>query len=117
MAFIKRSGLLPLLPALAAARERNVEVRVLTTTYLGGTDERAVNDLADLGAKVKVSFELGMTRLHAKGWLFERKTGFHTAYIGSSNVSHAAMTAGQEWNVRLAAAQNPDLVAKFRAAF
>ena len=117
VAFIKRSGLLPLLHPLAAAAERGTSIRVLTTTYLGGTDERAVNDLVDLGAEVKVSFELGMTRLHAKGWLFERDTGFHTAYIGSSNLSHAAMTQGQEWNVRLAAAQTPDLLDKFRAAF
>ena len=117
VAFIKRSGLLPLLDPLAEAVERGARVRVLTTTYLGGTDQRAVNDLVDLGAQVKVSFERGMTRLHAKGWLFERDTGFHTAYIGSSNLSHTAMTQGQEWNVRLASAQTPELVEKFRAAF
>lgn len=117
VAFIKRSGLYPLLGPLAEARERGATVRVLTTTYLGGTDERAVNDLVDLGAEVKVSYEIGSTRLHAKGWLFERDTGFHTAYIGSSNLSHAAMTQGQEWNVRLASAQTPDLIDKFRAAF
>ncbi len=117
VAFIKRSGLRPLLDALAAAADRGTRIRVLTTTYLGGTDQRAVADLAALGAQVKVSYELGMTRLHAKGWLFERDTGFHTAYIGSSNLSRAAMTQGQEWNVRLAAAQTPELVDKFRAAF
>ena len=117
VAFIKRTGLRPLLEPLAAARERGARVRVLTTTYLGGTDERAVNDLVDLGAHVKVSYDVGMTRLHAKGWLFERNTGFHTAYIGSSNLSHSAMTQGQEWNVRLASAQTPELVDKFRAAF
>ena len=116
VAFIKRTGLRPLLEPLTVARERGVRIRVLTTTYLGGTDERAVNDLVDLGASVKVSYDLSMTRLHAKGWLFERNTGFHTAYIGSSNLSHSAMTQGQEWNVRLAAAQTPELVDKFRAA-
>jgi superfamily II DNA or RNA helicase/HKD family nuclease len=117
VAFIKRSGLLPLLPALRRARERGARIRVVTTTYLGGTDQRAIHDLLALGAQVKVSYDLSMTRLHAKGWLFERDTGFHTAYIGSSNLSHAAMTQGQEWNVRLTAAQTPDLVDKFRAAF
>ena len=99
------------------AARRGASIRVLTTTYLGGTDQRALYDLVNLGAEVRVSYDTTMTRLHAKGWLFERNTGFHTAYIGSSNVSHAAMGPGQEWNVRLAAAQTPDLVDKFRAAF
>ena len=117
VAFIKFSGLRPLLDAFSSAAGRGARIRVLTTTYLGGSDARAISALAYLGAEVKVSYELGMTRLHAKGWLFERDTGFHTAYIGSSNLSHVAMTQGQEWNVRLASAQTPELVEKFRAAF
>lgn len=117
VAFIKFSGLRPLLEAFGAATGRGAQIRVLTTTYLGGSDARAISALAELGAQVKVSYELGMTRLHAKGWLFERNSGFHTAFIGSSNLSHAAMTQGQEWNVRLASAQTPELVQKFRAAF
>jgi superfamily II DNA or RNA helicase/HKD family nuclease len=117
VAFIKFSGLRPLLDAFTGAARRGATIRVLTTTYLGGTDARAIAALSELGAQVKVSYELGHTRMHAKGWLFERRTGFHTAYIGSSNLSHVAMTQGQEWNVRLAATQTPELVDKFRAAF
>ncbi len=117
VAFIRFSGLRPLLEAFRAAAERGVQIRVLTTTYLGGTDIRAIGELARLGAEIKISYDLGQTRLHAKGWLFERDTGYHTAYIGSSNLSHTAMTQGQEWNLRLTSAQTPELVEKFRSAF
>ena len=57
------------------------------------------------------------TRLHAKAWLFHRRSGFSTAYVGSSNLTHSAQVTGLEWNVRVSAARNPDVVAKFAAVF
>lgn len=64
-----------------------------------------------------MSYDTRTTRLHAKAWLFERLTGFSTAFIGSSNLTHSAMLDGVEWNVRLAQASTPDLIEKFKAAF
>ena len=61
--------------------------------------------------------KLDRTRLHAKAWLLRRNTGFHTAYVGSSNLSHAALVDGLEWNVRLSAMSTPHLLEKFRATF
>jgi superfamily II DNA or RNA helicase len=57
------------------------------------------------------------TRLHAKSWLFERASGFSTAYIGSSNLTHSAQHAGLEWNVRVSGPRNPGVLEKIRAVF
>src|SRR5213079_3014061 len=65
----------------------------------------------------KVSYDTSSTRLHAKAWLFERQTGFSTAYIGSSNMSVAALSDGLEWNVRVSAIETPSVLRKFRTTF
>ena len=57
------------------------------------------------------------TRLHAKAWLFHRRSGFSTAYIGSSNLTHSAQMSGLEWNVRVSGARNPDVIDKVAAVF
>ncbi len=103
--------------APAALRGRAGRLRVLTTTYTGSTEGRALDQLADLGADVRISYDLSTTRLHAKAWVFHRRSGFSTAYVGSSNLTHSAQVTGLEWNVRIAAARNPDIVAKFGAVF
>lgn len=117
-AFVKWQGLRLLADELNDLRLRNVPVRVITTTYLGATDARALDALVEeFGAEVRVNYETQRTRLHAKAWLLRRNTGFHTAYVGSSNLSHAALVDGLEWNVRLSAVSTPHLLDKFRATF
>jgi superfamily II DNA or RNA helicase/HKD family nuclease len=116
-AFVKWQGFRVLEAELRALRERGCRLRVLTTTYMGATDRRALDALAEMGAEVRVSYETRTTRLHAKAWLFHRNTGFSTAYIGSSNLSRSALLDGLEWNVRVAAAEQPHVVDTFRATF
>ena len=117
MAFVRRSGLLPFAGALREHCARGRRLRVLTTTYTGTTEAKALDMLADLGAEVRVSYDLSTTRLHAKAWLFRRNTAFSTAYVGSSNLTHSAQIAGVEWNVRVSGARNPDVIEKVRGVF
>jgi len=117
MAFIRSSGLRPLLPALRRHGQAGKPIRVLTTTYTGSTERRALDALAELGADVRVSYDTTSTRLHAKAWLFHRSSGFSTAYIGSSNLTHSAQVDGLEWNVRVSGARNPDVIEKMGAVF
>lgn len=117
-AFVKWSGLRLLEHQLERLKERGGRLRVVTTTYIGATERQALDRLVNnLGAEVRINYQTTSTRLHAKAWLFDRRSGFHTAYIGSSNLSRAAMLDGLEWNVRLAAGSTPALFSKFRATF
>ncbi|MFD8201285.1 DUF3427 domain-containing protein [Streptomyces sp. NPDC059701] len=117
-AFVKWYGIRVLEDSLRAAKERGVPIRVITTTYMGATDRHALDRLVrDFGATVKVNYEIRSTRLHAKAWLFRRNTGFDTAYVGSSNLSRAALLDGLEWNVRLSSVATPAVLDKFEATF
>lgn len=117
-AFIMWPGVRELAAELASAKRREVPLRVITTTYRGCTQPDALDRLVrDFGAEVRINYEIGRTRLHAKAWLFERNTGHHTAYVGSSNLSSSAMLDGVEWNVRLTQAATPTLINKMGATF
>lgn len=117
-AFVKWHGIRVLEDALRAAKDRGVPIRVITTTYIGATDRYALDRLVrEFGAEVKVNYEIRSTRLHAKAWLFRRETGFDTAYVGSSNLSKAALLDGLEWNVRLSSVATPRVLDKFEATF
>ncbi len=93
-------------------------LRILTTTYTGATEARALDDLARLpGCEVRVSLDGRRTRLHAKAWLFQRKTGFGSAYVGSANLSGATLTGGLEWTVKLTQRAQEALFARAVAHF
>jgi superfamily II DNA or RNA helicase len=118
ISFIKWSGLRLLLPGFEELRQREVPVRVLTTSYMGASDAPAVEWLAHLpNVEVKISYDTQRTRLHAKAYHFQRHSGLSTAYIGSANISQAAMTSGLEWNLKVTAQDLPQILEKFRAEF
>ena len=117
VAFVRRAGVQLLLPSLRRLCERGGAVRVITTTYTGSTEKKALDQLVAIGAKVKVSYDISSTRLHAKAWLFDRRTGYSTAYIGSSNLTGMALNQGLEWNIRVSGARNPDVINKVRTVF
>ncbi len=117
IAFVKWSGLRLLADRISEFLSEGKPFRVITTTYTGVTERRALDWLAEQGAEVRVAYDSRSTRLHAKAWLFQRNTGFDTAWIGSSNLSHSALVDGLEWNVRASRVTSPDILDKFAATF
>lgn len=118
VSFVKWSGLRLLMDALQEFADRGGRIRVITTTYMGATDPKAVSALAALpGASVRVSYDTKRTRLHAKAYVFRRKTGYTTAYVGSSNLTNPAMTSGLEWNLKISHADEADALDKIEGTF
>jgi len=118
VSFIKWHGWRRLRDAFEGFARAGKRLRVLTTTYLGATDREALDAIAELpGAEVRVSFDARRTRLHAKAWLFSRETGFSSVYVGSANVSSAALSDGLEWSLKASEADAPHILTKFRGAF
>lgn len=116
--FIKWSGLRLLLPYLAEATADGKKIRVITTSYLGATDLKAVDEIQKLpNTELLVSYDTNRTRLHAKSYIFHRENGFGTAYIGSSNISAPALTSGLEWNLKISQFESPYLWDKVCATF
>lgn len=94
------------------------QLRVITTTYCGVTEAKAVERLSQLPhTEIRISYNTKIERLHAKSYIFERNSGFSTAYIGSSNLSKSAQTDGLEWNIRVTNVENPHIIKTALATF
>ena len=117
--FIKWGGIRILGDELRAFASRDgVSLRVITTSYMGATDLKAVEFLRALpNTIIKVSYDTQRTRLHAKAYMIHRNTEFGCAYVGSANLSEAALTDGLEWVVKISQYESPHLWEKVKGTF
>jgi len=119
VSFLKVSGVRILLDDLKKFCGREgTRLRIITTTYCGATQAKAIEQLAALpNTEIRISYNTDIERLHAKSYIFVRNSGMNTAYIGSSNLSKSAQTEGLEWNMRVTSVENPHIIKTALATF
>lgn len=119
VSFLRMSGIRMILDELRRfCAVDGHSLRVITTTYCGITEGKAIEQLAALpNTEIRISYNANIERLHAKSYIFIRNSGFSTAYIGSSNLSHSAQTDGLEWNIRVTNVENPHIIKSAIATF
>src|SRR5688500_17393855 len=82
VSFVTWSGFRRLRTTLEEHARSGRRLRLLTTTYTGATEAKAVQALAALtGAEVRVSFDGRRSSIHAKAWHFHRETGFSSVWV------------------------------------
>ncbi len=118
VSFIKYGGIRVFQKDLEDFTNNGGRLKVITSSYMGATDLKAVQYLSRLkNTEVKVSYNTQSERLHAKAYLFLRNTGYHTGYIGSSNLSRSAITNGLEWNLKVTTKEISHIIKKFKDTF
>ncbi|SHG08157.1 Superfamily II DNA or RNA helicase [Salegentibacter echinorum] len=118
VSFIKFSGIRIFKKELEEFTNSGKKLKIITTSYMGATDVKAIEYLSSLpNTEIKVSYNTEHERLHAKAYLFLRNSGYHTGYIGSSNLSRSALTNGLEWNLKVTTQEVGHIIDKFYKTF
>lgn len=102
VAFIKMSGIMPLLQILKELERREIPGRILTTNYLNFNEPKALEKLAELNNVTLKMYDVEKARhgFHTKGYIFKNEE-IYRIILGSSNMTSSALTTNKEWNTKI----------------
>lgn len=119
VSFIQYSGFAMIQELLQEAMRKEIPIRVLTSTYMNITDPTALFLLYDELGPGKVRLYNGMApSFHPKAYFFHGiSTKDSKVFVGSSNLSKAALTKGVEWNYCLEGEKDSEAIELFSQEF
>lgn len=107
VAFITKGGLATMKQQLIDLQARGIKGRILASDYLNFTDPDALIELQKFtNLEVRVIQNMNF---HAKGYIFKKRDNY-SIIIGSSNLTQAALTHNNEWNLKITSLENGELV-------
>ena len=110
VAFISRDALAALKQALLDFQGSG---KLITSTYLNFNDPDVFRELLALERVEVFIHPPAAGGFHAKGYVFEQPDGM-TAIIGSSNLTSKALLQNREWNLRVSAMPDGDIVTQLQ---
>ena len=114
VAFITSGGVASLIGTLLDLQERGISGKILVSEYLNFTEPEALRKIKQLSnVELKIAKE---SDFHSKGFLFTHSS-YYTIIIGSSNITHAALTKNKEWNLKVTAHKDSELFSQTIAEF
>jgi superfamily II DNA or RNA helicase/HKD family nuclease len=106
VAFITSGGVASLFGTLLDLQTKGIKGKILVSEYLNFTEPEALRKLIQLSnVELKIATN---SDFHSKGFLFTHKS-YYTIIIGSSNITHGALTKNKEWNLKVTAHKDSEL--------
>lgn len=110
VAFINFSGLQLLLDSFKKLEEKNVEGKIITSTYLNFTEPKALDRIKRFkNINLKIFIANNKKGFHNKVYIFENEENYKII-IGSSNITQRALKSNVEWNVMIISKKDTSFV-------
>lgn len=114
VAFVTKGGVATIINTLKDLEARGIPGKILASQYQFFTEPEALKTLSRLtNVQLKMATE---GDFHAKGYLFKKKDGY-SLVIGSSNLTDKALCVNKEWNIKISATDNSDIIQKALVEF
>ncbi|NRD79780.1 DEAD/DEAH box helicase [Bacillus sp. BRMEA1] len=114
VAFITESGLATLKTHLFDLKQKGINGRILTSTFLKFNQPKVFRELMKIeNVEVRLTDLKGF---HSKGYIFEHEN-FYSLIVGSSNLTAHALKVNYEWNIKLSSHENGELILHFKNQF
>jgi len=114
VAFVTTSGVATIINKLKELESREIKGQILVSQYLNFTQPEALKRLSQFK---NIDLRIATTgNAHAKGYIFKNKEHFNLI-VGSSNLTAQALSTNKEWNIKVSALDESDLVEKLLNEF
>ncbi|MFT6923355.1 MAG: superfamily II DNA or RNA helicase/HKD family nuclease [Crocinitomicaceae bacterium] len=107
VAFVTTSGIATLMNTLIELEKKNIKGKILASQYLNFTQPEALRRIKQFkNIELRIATE---GAFHSKGYLF-RKGNVFDLIIGSSNLTQTALSSNKEWNLKISATDDSELI-------
>ena len=114
VAFVTTGGIATLMNTLIELEKKNIKGKILASQYLNFTQPEALKRIKQFkNIELRIATE---GAFHSKGYLF-KKEGLYDLIIGSSNLTQTALCLNKEWNLKISATDESELINQVEKEF